>query len=667
MLKVTVLGHGSVAQDAIERLQKAGVIQIIQSDMDEEGRTTPLAIEPVRLHELEQQIASAQFVRDFLGRFHEADVAFGTFVAEKIHLSVDEFEALVAADEFQALYDECDAISGRLGSIERERVRQHQLELELLPWTELHLQISQWKGTAHVSMATGTVPANASAVVRQALRDAVSEVTVAEVGKAGDREAWVVMAHCESTALVKATLALHDFVEVTFPGLADYPAEELATVRAKLVELDAEQSEAIARASELASEYPKAVALVQARLTGLDAVEVRSSFAATERAFSVTGWVPERRRNELVAALAPIGTDLDLDFAVPDAEDHPPVELINNRWVRPFEVLTDLYGRPKYFAFDPTPVIAPFFFLFFGMCLGDVGYGVMLLVGAWLIKTRLDVGPGVQKFMDLLILGGVASIIWGALTRSYLALSVEKLPSFLLYKPMIDPASELMLLLGVCVAIGVVHVSVGVGLAFIASWRSGDREGAITSPGSSLVFILCLVGMVLAVAGVIDSGLAMPLLGFGAAQLVLLQGRITDVLARRVPAWHLALVPLKGFLGLYGMIGYGSDFLSYTRLAALGLASLYVGDAMNRLTELSGGIPYVGWLIAVTIFVVGHTFNVVINLLGAFVHPTRLQFVEFFGKFYEGGGISFAPFAPRSKQLVLRPRTAGEQEGGTRS
>ncbi|MDO8987063.1 MAG: hypothetical protein Q7V14_02440, partial [Coriobacteriia bacterium] len=545
MLKVTVLGHGSVAQDAIERLQKVGAIQIIQSDMDDDGRTAPLAIEPERLHELEQQIAAAQFVRDFLGRFHEADVAFGTFVTEKIHLTVDEFEALVADAEFQTLYDECDAISDRLGSIERERVRQRQLEIELLPWADLRLQISQWKGTEHVSMATGTVPANASALVRQALRDAVSEVTVAEVGKAGDREAWVVMAHFESTTLVKATLALHDFVEVTFPGLADYPAEELATVHTRLADLDLEQSQAIVRAGELVSEYPKALALVQALLTGLDAVEVRSMFAATERAFSVTGWVPERRRDELVAALAPIGTDLDLDFEVPDAEDHVPVELINNRWVRPFEVLTDLYGRPKYFAFDPTPVIAPFFFLFFGMCLGDVGYGVMLVVGAWLIKTRLDVGPGVKKFMDLLILGGVASVIWGALTRSYLALSVERLPSFLLYKPMIDPQSELILLLGVCVAIGVVHVSVGVGLAFITEWRSGDREGAITSPGSSLLFVFCLVGMVLAMAKVIDPRLAMPLLGLGAGQLVLLQGGILDVLARRVPAWHLALVPLK--------------------------------------------------------------------------------------------------------------------------
>jgi V/A-type H+-transporting ATPase subunit I len=244
---------------------------------------------------------------------------------------------------------------------------------------------------------------------------------------------------------------------------------------------------------------------------------------------------------------------------------------------------------------------------------------------------------------------------------------VERLPAFLRYDPLIDPATELILLLGVCVAIGVVHVSVGVTIAFVQQWRTGERVAAIAGPGSSLVFIGALVGLVLAIAGVIDPALALPILGVGGLQLVLLQGGLLQVVSGASPPWHLALVPLKGLLGLYSMIGYGSDFLSYTRLAALGLASLYVGDAMNRLTELSAGIPLFGVVLAVLIFVVGHVFNVVINLLGAFVHPTRLQFVEFFGKFYEGGGTAFKPFAHRTRQLVLHPRLSGEQEGGTGS
>jgi V/A-type H+/Na+-transporting ATPase subunit I len=123
----------------------------------------------------------------------------------------------------------------------------------------------------------------------------------------------------------------------------------------------------------------------------------------------------------------------------------------------------------------------------------------------------------------------------------------------------------------------------------------------------------------------------------------------------------------RGLLGLYGLVGYASDFLSYTRLAALGLASLLVGDVMNRLAGLVVDIPFgFGILAAVLILVVGHTFNVVINLLGAFVHPTRLQFVEFFSKFYEGGGRPFAPFAPRTKSVVLHPDT-GAQEGGAQT
>ena len=666
MLNVTVIGHGAVLDDTVVRLQHAGVVQIEMLDAEELGARA-MSPDDGRVHTLDELVAGAQFVRDFLGRFRTADVAFGTFISEKIHLRDDEYHGLEPDERFVALERECTHISDRLGSIERERTRLGHLVHDLEPWVPLRLQISEWRGSEHVALLTGVVPLSDSAEIRQALRDQIVEVSVAEVGATSDREAWVVMAHRTRLAEFKTLLALTDFTEVDFPGLEGYPAEERDIALDRISALEAEREGLELRATELAADYERVTALVQVLLSRRDALLVRESFCETDRAFVLSGWVPERRRAELNEALVPIGSDVDLSYRDPAPGDPVPVELLNPRWIQPFEVLTDLYGRPKYFAFDPTPVMAPFFFLFFGMCIGDVGYGLMLLAGSWAIKNRLDVAPGVKRFMDLLMLGGVASAIWGLFTRSYLALSVERLPAILRYDPLIDPGSELILLLGICVVIGVVHVSTGVALAFVQQWRAGERMAAVAGPGSSLLFVASLVGLTLSVSGVIDESLAMPIIAAGALQLMLLQGGLVDVVTRAVPAWHLALVPPKGFLALYGMIGYGSDFLSYTRLAALGLASLYVGDAMNRLTELSAGIPYVGIVLAALIFVVGHVFNVVINILGAFVHPTRLQFVEFFGKFYEGGGAVFKPFAHRTRQLVLHPRLSGEQEGGTSS
>lgn len=666
MLKVSVIGHVEVVDEVTARLQQAGVVEIERRE-SEYGGVTEMAVDESRMHALEEVLAEAQFVRDFLLRFHEPDVKFGTFISEKFHLPMADFLALEHDQKFADLYRECDRISARLAQIDRETVRLQGLVSDLQPWRDLRLQIAQWTGTEHVVLFTGVVPVHASDSIRSALREHVDEVSVAEVGCDAVSEAWVVMAHREHIEEVRSLLALTEFSDVSFPDLKDYPAEEIAAAREALENLAKERAGLGDRVRELAVNYPQAFALVEALHTRLDAVQVRASYSATDRTFVISGWVPERKQEALHAALSDIGSEVDLDFQAPQPGDRVPVELVNAPLVRPFEVLTDLYGRPDYFGFDPTPIMAPFFFVFFGMCLGDVGYGLMLVAGAWLIKNRLDVAAGVRKFMDLLILGGVASAIWGALTRSYLALQLDKLPEALHYKPLIDPQTELILLLGVCVAIGVVHVSVGVGLGAYQAWRRGQIIDAISEHITVLVFFVCLIVALLGLSGVIAGDVAAPLLIVGAAQLLLLKGRVLDVVTRVVPLWHLALVPFKGFLGMYGLVGYGSDFLSYTRLAALGLASLYVGDAMNRLTELSLGIPWVGIVLAALIFVVGHVFNVVINMLGAFVHPTRLQYVEFFGKFYEGGGRNFAPFAPRTRQLVLRAQGAVEQKGGTGS
>lgn len=661
MLKVRVIGHNGMLDETVRLIQRAGVVEVTihELPLDEVAALEP---DQERLNELEEKIARVSFVRDFLGRFRRPENSFSTFISEKAHLSLDEFERL-AEVSVAGLCTECDTMAERLGVIDRERTRLAHLVHDLAPWESLRLQISQWQGTEHVTLFTGTVPLSASEGIRQTLRETVTDVSVAEVGESAQRQAWVVMAHKDSLEDVTSTLTLTEFIEVSFPGLADYPAEERSRAIARIAELEAEQAEIEDRARELADggEYLRTVALVQSLLSQLDAEEIRSGFAGTERTFVISGWIPEDHRENLVTMLASVGTDVDLTFEEAARDEPVPVTLRNPALLRPFEVLTDLYGRPRYGGIDPTPLLAGFFFLFFGMCIGDVGYGLMLGLAAWLIKHRLDVAPGVQKFMDLLMFGSVAAMLVGIATRSYFALSAEALPAFLRYTPLIDPLDEVMTLLIVSVALGVVHVSLGVITSAYQRWRAGDIAGALSE---DLTTIALFIAVGLAVAFPATIGWLLPA-AIGLA--VLFKGRILERLfIDRSPVQALVGVG-KGLLGLYGMVGYASDFLSYTRLAALGLASLLVGDTMNRLAALTSEIPFgVGLLAAVLILVVGHTFNVVIALLGAFVHPTRLQFVEFFSKFYEGGGRPFAPLALRTKSVVLHP-VKGESEGGVRS
>jgi len=719
MLKVTMLGHGGAVDDAVAALQRAGVVQV--SPQPYELPTAQVSQSDVRLRHLEEMSADATFVCEFLGRYRKPDVAFSAFISEKFHMPVDEFLEVDPDTHFQRVYRECVAIADGLAAGERERARLKALVADLDPWVGFPLQISRWRGTDHVVMFTGTVPAPQGVTIRQQLRDAVTEVTVEELGPVGSRQAWVVMAHESRLAEVRSALALTNFVEVAFPGLTDTAAEEQATANDRIAELLQQAEELSARAAELAAEYyPQAVTLREAMAARLDALKVREDFGRTERAFVITGWVRASHTEDLEAALASFSDRVDVSLSEPTDEDKPPVELDNPWWLKPFEVLTDLYGRPAYREVDPTPLLAPFFLLFFALCISDVGYGAMLIAGAYYIKNKLDVAPGVKRFMDLLMFGGAAAMVVGALFASYFAIDYADLPPILQHR-VLDPLGNLTGLLILTIILGVIQVFFGVLIAAWDAWRRGDTLGAI-SEQISTIFMFAMF----AFAAFSGQMWAIPV---GLIVTMLLQGRALEsaVNDRELPVWdrgagvlwivavlawtyalafggpgwstwaflgftaagcvvvrsirRATLGLLGGAYAVYGMSAFLGDILSYTRLAALGLSGALVGFVFNLLTKMvwsgaaplfaEGGISIVwGVLVcagAVAIFAVGHTFNVVINLLGAFVHPARLQFVEFFSKFYEGGGRAFAPFRFASKSVVLHAGQPVRQEGGTGS
>jgi len=719
MLKVTVLGHGGAVDDAVAALQRAGVVQVTPQPY--ELPTAEVVQSDERRRHLEEMSADATFVCEFLGRYRKPDVAFSAFISEKFHMPVDEFLEVDPDTHFHRVYRVCVSIADRLAAGERERARLKTLAADLDPWVGFPLQISRWRGTDHVVVFTGTVPAPQSQAIRQQLRDAVVEVTVEELGPVGSRQAWVVMAHETCVAEVRSALALTNFVEVMFPGLEDTAAEEQAAALAAIQTLLGDAEELTARAIVLADEYyTRAVTLREAMAARLDALKVREDFGKTERAFVITGWIRTSHTGELDAALAGIAGDLDVSLEEPADEDQPPVELNNPWWLKPFEVLTDLYGRPAYDEVDPTPLLAPFFLLFFALCVSDVGYGAMLIGGAYYIKNKLDVAPGVKRFMDLLMFGGAGAMVVGVLFGSYFAIDFNALPEFLQFR-VIDPLGNLQGFLILTIILGVIQVFFGVLIAAWDAWRRGDALGAI-SEQLSTIFMFAMF----AYAAFAGQMWAIPV---GLIVTMLLQGRAlesavndrelplwdrgagvlwvaavlawTYVLAFGGPSWstwaflgftaagcivvrsirRATLGLLGGAYAVYGMSAFLGDILSYTRLAALGLSGALVGYVFNLLTAMvwsgaaplfaEGGISILwGVLVCVgaaLIFGVGHTFNVVINLLGAFVHPARLQFVEFFSKFYEGGGRAFAPFKFASKSVVLHAGQPVRPEGGTGS
>ncbi len=721
MRRVEVVGYAPVLDDVLDALQRAGAVQV--EPAPEGLATCEIEQSSERHRRIEELSADAKFVKDLLARHHTPTQPFAAFISEKFHLGLDEFATLDVAGELLPLYELCNVLADRIAAGKREKARLAALVMELEPWKSVRLEISRWKGTEHVALIAGVVPSSDAPSIRERLREAAPLASVAEYGTSGVTQAWIVLAHVSALADVRSTLASTKFREVSFPGLENYPAEEAARASAAIGQIEQQIAEAESELELVARDhYEQAVALLEAMDSTRDAAETLCLFGRTERAFVLSGWIRASRGDALIEMLRPWESELDITLREPADDEDPPVELDNPRFLRAFETLTDLYGRPGYRELDPTPLLAPFFLLFFAICISDVGYGAMLILGSWLIKTKLDVAPGVKRFLDLMMIGGAGAMVVGVAFASYFAIPVESLPPFLRAMQLLDPLAQLQTFLLIAIGLGVVQVFFGVGIAAYDSFRAGDPGTAIAEQLST-IFLFVMIAVCVVAFGAGNALLGAWALVIGLVGTMLLQGRALEAALgdASVPLWDRAvgwawlaavatsmylmattsvglglevlagacavalvtktgrksvLALLGGLYAVYGMSAFLGDILSYTRLAALGLSGALVGMVFNILAGLvwgpvaglwaAGGVGWLGAvvvaLLAGAVFVFGHIFNVVINLLGAFVHPARLQFVEFFSKFYSGGGRPLKPFRFVTRSVVLDAGSA-RQEG----
>lgn len=359
----------------------------------------------------------------------------------------------------------------------------------------------------------------------------------------------------------------------------------------------------------------------------------------SESTFVMQGYVPAKKAQKIEKLLTEkTGSYVEISD-VPD-EEEAPVLLENNAFAKPVEGITTTYSMPGKTDIDPNPIMAFFYYLFFGMMFSDAGYGLLMVIVCGYLGFFAKVEQSTKNSMRMFFYCGVSTTFWGFVYGGFFG---DLIPGL---KPLwINPIEEPLTLLIFSVALGLVQILVGLAIKFYVLWRQKDRFGAIFDVGFWMVVLIgvCImaVGMVLGKDMLSDIGIYM-MIG-GAAGLVLTQGRKQSNFLMKI---------CGGVVSLYDVTGFVSDALSYSRLMALGLATGVIANVVNTMGRLGGGgVP--GTVLFVVIFLIGHTINFALNCLGAYVHTNRLQYVEFFAKFYEGGGRAFTPLKMNTKYYIF--------------
>lgn len=371
--------------------------------------------------------------------------------------------------------------------------------------------------------------------------------------------------------------------------------------------------------------------------------EAEREFLKTDETVLIEGWLPDIAKEQVKKEIEEVTKGVYIEYLQPKEEDEPPTLVANPRIFQPFESITNMYSAPRYREVDPNIVMSIFFFIFFGIMIGDAGYGFVLTAVGLFLGCRLKFEKGSKDMMLLIGTCGVSAIIWGVLFGGYFAIDFGDSQIALWFNPIDNPMNMLVLsiVLG-CLQLGAGYVIRGIKLV-----QAGKPFSAIFDSGLYILLFIALgcLGLSFVVKGEAASSLQLAAIIIAlcaVAGIALTAGRANKGIGGKLAG---------GVSGLYGLVNLFSDVLSYLRLFGLGLASCAIGLAFNTLGTMMFDLPVVGYVVGVVLLIPLHAFNLGVGVLGAYVHNARLQFLEFYGKFYDGEGRLFMPLGERTKYV----------------
>lgn len=638
MNKFTLICFRENKKSVLRNLQTFGNSQIInlQSETNNESPLEFMSSESVddEIKNVEANLAALKSSLSFLGTYSPKTSAIKAMKDGKSEISYEELHKYVESCKWDDVCRELKSKEARINEIGNEITR-IKGEIEILePWSNLDVAFSQLQNNKSINVYTGIVKVkdeNQLVDINNSFSDELSLSKLHIVNKLNKDVYIVVFAHVSQVKEVEELLKRYEYSDVKIL-CADKVNEKIEHLEAKLVELSKDKEDIIECLKaddrlELLEKCEEYFANAKERL------ECSRNFIGSKNTVVISGWVPEELNDDLNTSIS-VATDnkfvLSFEAVGEDEDLEVPVKLKNNGFASAFESITEMYSLPNYKGIDPTPWLAPFYMIFFGMMVADIGYGLLVTIAALIGLKKFNLDESKKKFAKLFVFLGLSTTAWGLIYGAGFG-------DFISFKSILSQNDDIFTIMYLSIGFGVFQILMGLGIKAAVLIKSKKYFTAFSEVGLWLITF---------------AGIAMAALGSPIGMWVMIAGMVGIVLTNGGDAKSIGGKLGNGAYALYGITNYVGDLISYTRLMALGIAGGSIAGAMNLI---------IGYLPGVAIFVIGpvlfillHVFNLLLGLLGAYVHSCRLQYVEYFGKFYEGGGEAFKPLKMRNKHINVK-------------